>query len=111
MDKFVGQHVQNITLKKQSDVIIQKILAVEGIVTIPDGVEALEAGQVLFTPDGGKNFIVAADDAKSNAVLCNAITETCSTEALLVGKVKEKYLEGFKEAHREHLFNNKIILK
>jgi len=111
MDKFVGQNVQNITLKKQSDVVIRKVLSVEATVTLPDGVDALEPGQVLITVDGGITFNVVDADDEANGILCEALTETSKVEVLVIGAVKARYLVGLEDAHKPHLFTNKIILK
>lgn len=111
MKKFTGASVQNITLKKQSDVIIQKVLSDYGTVTFPEDTEVLQTGQVLVTADGGQTFDVAAVDAKPNAILCESITATTKAEVLLIGTVREKYLEGLSDEHKTALFENKIILR
>ena len=109
--KFTGQNVADVTLKKQSDVVIKKVLSTTGVVTLPEDKEVLEPGQVLITIDGGVTFDVAAVDAEANAILCESITETGTAEVLLIGVVREKYLTGLDAAHKEHLFTNRIILK
>ncbi|PLY08398.1 MAG: hypothetical protein C0625_02080 [Arcobacter sp.] len=111
MSDFVGTSVQNVTLKKQSDVVIKKVLATEAAVTIPDGTEGLKAGQVLITTDGGATFDVAAVDAEPNGILCDNLETSGPAEVLLLGVVREKYLEGLNASHKPHLFNNKIILR
>ncbi len=108
---YAGMSVENVTLKTQSDVVIKKILSVNGIVTLPNGTEALEPGQVLVTVDGGLNFVVADADDEPNAILCEALTATGEAEVLVIGIVKAKYLVGLEAAHKPHLFNNRIILK
>jgi len=108
---FIGQNVKDVTLKKQSDVVIKKVLSTVSTVNIPEGKDNLEVGQVLITIDGGATFDVAADDAEANAVLCESITTSGDAEVLLIGLVREKYLTGLDASHKEHLFTNRIILK
>ena len=108
---FIGKSVQNITLKTQSDVVINKILSTNATVTLPNGTEALEPGQVLVSINGGITFVVADGDDEPNGVLCEALTATGEAEILLIGTVKTKYLTGLVAAHKTHLFNNRIILK
>lgn len=108
---FVGQNVSDITLKKQSDVVIKKVLSTTAKVNLPQNSEYLEAGQVLITMDNGETFEVAATDAEANAILCETLTTTGVAEVLLIGIVREKYLTGLDATHKEHLFTNRIILK
>ncbi len=110
MADFIGKNVQNITLKKQSDVVIKKVLSTGATVTVPSDT-TLEPGQVLITANGGKTFDVALEDSEANAILCEALEQTGEAEILLVGVVRKKYLTGLDDKHLEHLFNNKIILK
>lgn len=110
-NQFVGASVQNVSLKKQSDVVIKEILSTQAMVTLPDGIEALEPGQVLITVDGGETFTVAADDAEPNGILCRALTVSEKAKVLLIGVVRKRYLSGFVDAHASHLFTNNIILK
>lgn len=109
--EYTGASVENISIKKQSDVIARKILSIESTVNLPDGVEILQAGQVLISVDGGETFDVAAVDAEANGILCEPITETGVREVMLVGVAREKYCEGLDDTHKPHLFTNKIILK
>ena len=109
--EFTGMSVKNITLKTQSDVVIKKVLSVNGTVTLPNGTEALEPGQVLVTIDGGLNFVAADADDEPNGILCEALTTTGEAEVLVIGIVKAKHLVGLEDAHKPHLFNNRIILK
>jgi leucyl aminopeptidase len=111
MAEFIGANVNNVTLKKQSDVVIKKIISDTATVNLPDGVEALEPGQVLITVDDGATFDVAAIDAEANGILCEGLTATGKAEVLLLGVVREKYLTGLDASHKPHLFTNKIILK
>jgi hypothetical protein len=108
---YIGQNVSVVTLKKQSDVVVKKILSTTGIVNLPEQTEALVPGQVLITIDGGETFDVAAADAEANAILCETLTATGVAEVLLIGVVREKYLTGFEANHKESLFTNRIILK
>lgn len=109
--EYTGMSVKNITLKTQSDVVIKKILSVNGTVTLPNGTEALEPGQVLVSIDGGLNFVAADADDEPNGILCEALTATGEAEVLVIGIVKAKYLTGLEASHKPHLFNNRIILK
>ncbi|MDC7249277.1 MAG: hypothetical protein PQJ49_05090 [Sphaerochaetaceae bacterium] len=108
---YAGQNVKNISIKKQSDVIVKKILSVEGTVNFPVDTEVLEAGQVLISTDSGKTWEIAASDAEANGVLCESLKSAGVGEIMVVGVAREKYLEGYVSAHKAHLFNNKIILK
>ncbi len=110
MEQFIGKNVQNITLKKQSDVVIRKVLSTSATVTVEENT-TLEPGQVLITADGGKTFSIALEDSEANAILCEACDQTGEAEVLLSGVVRQKYLAGFVDAHGEHLFKNKIILR
>ena len=111
MVDFIGANVTNVTLKKQSDVVIKKVISDTATVTLPNGVEALEPGQVLISVDNGETFDVAAVDDEANGILCEALTATGPAEVLLLGIVREKYLTGLDASHKPHLFTNKIILK
>lgn len=111
MSNFTGANVTNVTRKNQSDVVIKKVISTVANVTLPEGEEVLEPGQVLVTMDGGTTFNVAAVDAEANGILCEALTATEDAEVLLIGVVREKYLTGLDASHKEHLFANKIILK
>lgn len=108
---YVGMSVKNVTLKTQSDVVINKILSTNATVTLPNGTEALEPGQVVVSINGGITFVVADADDEPNGVLCEALTATGEAEVLLIGTVRKKYLTGLVDAHKPHLFNNRIILK
>ncbi len=110
MAKFTGANVKDVTLKKQSDVVINKVLSTSATVTV-DGEDGLEAGSVLVSVDGGKTFSHALPDAEPNGVLCENLQETAEAEVLLMGVVRERYLGGLENAHKEHLFKNKIILR
>jgi hypothetical protein len=111
MAEFIGANVNSVTLKKQSDVVIKKVIATTATVTLPEGVEVLEPGQVLVSIDNGDTFDVALVDAEANGVLCEPLKATGVAEILLVGVVREKYLTGLDASHKPHLFANKIILK
>ncbi|RXJ80803.1 hypothetical protein CRU86_00050 [Aliarcobacter skirrowii] len=111
MSKFIGANVHDVTLKKQSDVVIKKVLSMSATVNLPEDEDHLEVGQILITVDGGSTFDVAATDSEANAILCESITETGLAEVLLIGVVREKYLTGLDATHKEHLFSNKIILR
>lgn len=108
---FTGKNVQDVTLKTQSDVVINKILSTNATVTLPNGTEALEPGQIVVSIDGGITFVAADNDDEANGVLCEALTATGEAEVLLIGTVRKKYLTGFVDAHKTHLFKNRIILK
>ena len=108
---FTGKNVQDVTLKTQSDVVINKILSTNATVTLPNGTEALEPGQIVVSIDGGITFVIADGDDEPNGVLCEALTATGEAEVLVIGIVKAKYLVGLEAVHKPHLFNNKIILK
>ena len=109
--EFIGGNVADVTLKKQSDVVIKKVIATTATVNLPAGTEALEPGQILVTVDNGATFEVAIVDSEANGILCEALTATGDAEVLLIGVVREKYLTGLDVTHKEHLFANKIILK
>lgn len=109
MENFTGANVQTISHKKQSDVVIRKVLSDYQTVTVAADT-TLEVGTLLVTSDA-VNYAVADEAAEPNAILCEPISETGKAEVLLVGVVREKYLEGLVTAHKIHLFNNKIILK
>lgn len=111
MNKFVGQNVADVTLVKQSDVVIKKVIATAGTVNLPEGTEALKPGQVLVSTDNGATFDVAIADAEANGILCEPLKATGEAEVLLIGVVREKYLTGLDATHKPHLFANKIILK
>ncbi len=108
---FIGANVKDITLVKQSDVVIKKVIATAATVNLPEGTEALKPGQVLVSTDNGATFDVAQVDAEANGVLCEALTKSGPAEVLLLGVVREKYLTGLDASHKPHLFANKIILK
>lgn len=108
---FTGKSVNDVTLKTQSDVVINKILSTNATVTLPNGTEALEPGQIVVSIDGGITFVVADNDDEPNGVLCEALTATGEAEVLLIGTVRKKYLTGLVDAHKTHLFKNRIILK
>jgi len=112
MNGFTGQNVAAVTLKKQSDVVIKKVLSDYAEVTLPADTEVLEPGQVLITTDGGDTFTVPADaDAEPNGILCEPLTSTGKAEVLVCGVVREKYLVDYVADYKTHLFANKIILK
>jgi len=109
---FTGQNVKNVTQKKQSDVVIKKILSDYAKVTLPEDADVLEPGQVLITVDGGSTFTVPADElAEPNGILCEALKATGKAEVLVCGVVREKYLTSYVADYKVHLFANKIILK
>ena len=108
---FEGANVTKVTQKKQSDVVIKKILSDYAEVTVPADT-TLEPGQVLITADGGATFTVPADElAEPNGILCEALTATGKAEVLVCGVVREKYLTSYVTDYKTHLFTNKIILK
>lgn len=111
MAEFIGANVADVTLKKQSDVVIKKVIATTAKVNLPADTTVLEPGQVLVTVDNGVTFDVAIEDAEANGILCESIKATGEAEVLLVGIVREKYLTGLDATHKQHLFANKIILK
>ena len=108
---FTGANVTDVTLKKQTDVVIKKVIATAATVNLPVGTEVLEPGQVLVTTDNGATFDVAIADAEANGILCEPLKATGEAEILLLGVVREKYLTGLDTTHKPHLFANKIILK
>lgn len=109
--EFIGGNVADVTLKKQSDVVIKKVIATTATVNLPAGTEVLEPGQVLVTVDNGATFDVAIVDSEANGILCEPIKASGEAEVLLVGIVRTKYLTGLDNTHKPHLFANKIILK
>lgn len=109
MSKFIGTSVQDISQVRQSDVVIKKVLSDYKNITVAADT-TLKPGTVLITVDA-ETYVVADESAEPNAILCEPISETGKAEVLLVGVVREKYLDGLVTAHRMHLFNNKIILK
>ena len=111
MTDFIGANVNDVTLVKQSDVVIKKVIATAATVNLPEGTEALKPGQVLVSIDSGATFDVAQADDEVNGILCEALTKSGLAEILLVGVVREKYLTGLDATHKPHLFANKIILK
>ena len=111
MSDFIGANVTNVTLVKQSDVVIKKVIATAATVNLPAETEALKPGQVLISIDNGTTFDVAQVDDEANGILCEALTKSGLAEILLVGVVREKYLTGLDATHKPHLFANKIILK
>lgn len=111
MNEFTGASVNDITLKKQSDVVIKKILSHTSEITLPEGVESLEVGTVLVSIDGGETYDIATEDSEANGILCENITENGEAEVLLIGVVRQRYLAGYLDPFKEHLFNNKIIVK
>ena len=111
MNKFVGQNVADVTLVKQSDVVIKKVIATAATVNLPAETEALKPGQVLISIDNGATFDVAQVDDEANGILCEPLKATGPAEVLLIGVVREKYLTGLDATHKPHLFANKIILK
>jgi len=110
MDNFVGENVKDITLKKQSDVIVKKVLTTNALVNLAKNTETLEPGSVLVTNDNGLSFEIAKATDKANAILCEALNKSSQAEVLLIGVVRQKYLVGLDVSHKGHLFTNKIIL-
>ncbi len=111
MGELTGSSIKNISIKRQSDVVIKKTLAVYATVNV-EADTALEPGQVLITTDGGDTFTVPVDNAaEPNGILCENISKTGKSEVLVVGIVREKYLDSYVADYKVHLFANKIILK
>ncbi len=109
---FTGANVTKVTQKKQSDVVVKKVLSDYAEVTLPADTEVLEPGQVLITTDGGTTFTVPADElAEPNGILCEALAATGKAEVLVCGVVREKYLTDYVTDYKTHLFANNIILK
>lgn len=111
MADFIGANVADVTLIKQSDVVIKKVIATVATVNLPEGTEAFKPGQVLVSTDNGATFDAALTDAEANGILCEPLKATGEAEVLLIGVVREKYLTGLDATHKPHLFANKIILK